>query len=829
MRPEPDSAIAGERSLEEVVDCYLEEVAAGREPDPEAYCRQNPRLADALRGVFRTLEFIETTSRSLDLGDLERNQRLGEFCIVRELGRGGMGVVYEAEQLPLGRRVALKVLPAGAMLVGNARDRFLREAATAGRLHHSNIVPVFSVGEASGIQYYAMQYIEGRSLDQCVKDLRNARARPSSDWFRRVARIGLQVAEALGYAHDQGIVHRDVKPSNLLLDDRDNVWLSDFGLARSNIGSSLTLSGDVVGTARYMSPEQASGRARVDGRTDLYALGVTLYELLALRPAFEGESRDQLLNSILNSRPPSLRGLDQGIPVDLATIIQKCMEKEPRLRYQQGSDLAEDLRRFLDGRPVLARRPSALVKTLRFLRRHPVHTVGSLGSLLLASAALILVLELRSLRGERLLDEAFDHVVIELDAEKADSLLDQAESIGATGARVALIRGLVPLLSGRPGDAVPQLEKALVAAPSSAEAVHALAYAHFATFDPAAGHALLRRADELSVGTALGWLLRGYSLGLLERSSEEILCYDRAIELRRDFTPAIEARGLARAPQLLVDGNASCLRPMQADFDALVVFRPTAARSHAARASGHWVAAAHLRMRGADQAADRQLELCRADFERALSLRTAGDYGVLARFGAFLRFVGELEAAEQLLEQARQVAGDSVGKVPPGLCHQLAVTLHMKGDLTGALEQLDPACADQVCPFPLAFQHVMLLAEQSRLDEARRSAARLLQENSSDPSSADLARGLLALLGRAPAGWQPPAAEGATPGERSSNAFLVALDRFGAADRQAARRALEACLASGVFTHLHHRMALILQARSAADPGWPLWASSSAD
>ncbi|MFO0907489.1 MAG: serine/threonine-protein kinase, partial [Isosphaeraceae bacterium] len=311
---------------------------------------------------------------------------VGGFRVVREIGRGGMGVVYEAEQPPLGRRVALKILPPAASLDPRHRQRFEIEAQAAALLHHENIVSIFGFGTDRGVDYFAMPLIEGWSLSDVIRDRRSQPSRSGSEtpctvapclpaggrsYVLAVARLMLQAADALDHAHSVGVIHRDIKPSNLLVDARGKLWVADFGLARIGRGEpALTGTGDLLGTLRYMSPELLRGdRDVASPRSDLYALGATLYELLTLRPAFAVENREELYRRILHDEPPAPRGLNPSIPRDLETIVQKAMAKEPSARYATAGELADDLRRFLDDRPVVARRPGPLGLAVRWARR----------------------------------------------------------------------------------------------------------------------------------------------------------------------------------------------------------------------------------------------------------------------------------------------------------------------------------------------------------------------------------------------------------------------------------------------------------------------------
>ena len=312
------------------------------------------------------------------------------FSIIREVGRGGMGVVYEALELTLGRRVATQGTASGALNQRRQVERFRREAKAAASLHHTNIVPVFGVGEHAGQPYYVMEFIDGQGLDVVLKERRLLRQDGSSPrpgaalrpldapdqpsgrdrpYFLSVARIGLQVAEAMDHADRQGVLHRDIKPSNLLLDTAGSVRITDFGLAKMADSEDLTDTGDIVGTLHYMAPERFQGRC--DVRSDIYSLGLTLYDLVARARAFEASDRQQLIEKVLHQEPERLNRLAPKVPRDLETIIHKAIARVPEQRYATAALLAEDLRRFIDGRPILARPVRLWERSWRWCRRNP--------------------------------------------------------------------------------------------------------------------------------------------------------------------------------------------------------------------------------------------------------------------------------------------------------------------------------------------------------------------------------------------------------------------------------------------------------------------------
>ncbi len=451
--------------VEKLAEEFTERRRRGENPSVSEYTARHPELADEIREVFEALVMVEDMApvkgdltgpafaapREAESGGIP--QKLGEYRILREIGHGGMGIVYEAVQETLDRHVALKVLPFHALLQPTHLERFRREARAAARLHHTNIVPVFGVGQSEGVHYFAMQFIQGQGLDVVLQDLKKLRglkgnaadgtearsvaaslvsgrfARPDtaqatpspatvapatapaapsappgppaerrevpqisftvqaeSQYFHSIAQIGVQVADALGYAHRQGVLHRDIKPSNLLLDTRGTVWVTDFGLAKSEGTDELTHTGDVVGTLRYMPPERFGGWS--DPRSDVYGLGITLYEMLTLRPAFEDSARGSLIERVINESPPLPRRLDAHIPRDLETIVLKAIEKEPSRRYATADELAEDLRRFLNDKPIQARRAGPWDRFRKWVKRRP-GVAALTGALCLAVVGLL--------------------------------------------------------------------------------------------------------------------------------------------------------------------------------------------------------------------------------------------------------------------------------------------------------------------------------------------------------------------------------------------------------------------------------------------------------
>ena len=456
--------------VEILADEFAGRCRRGEVPSVAEYTARHPQHAQRIEELFPAVAMMEQLRAEEKAGREAALRRarpagapkdLGDFEIVQEIGRGGMGIVYEAEQRSLGRRVAVKVLPKHMLLLDRHLKRFQREAQTAARLRHTNIVPVFGVGHQDGLHYYVMPLVRGVGLDEVIRQLRGApgasvgdldrivqaliarkftpaqsdaredesgtsgnpidaadtsrscrastgpllrsggtngnngkhkdrrrppgrgRHGPRTNHWRTVAQIGVQAADALGYAHAQGTLHRDVKPGNLLVDESGVVSVADFGLARAVDHTDVSHSGEVVGTLRYMAPEQLRGAA--DARSDVYALGLTLYELLTLRPALEDADRRVSRNGPqAHLEPVRPRKIDQAIPRDLETIILKCLASEPSRRYQTAIALAADLRCFLEDKPIHARRACSIERAWRWCRRNPaLAAMSALAGLLL--------------------------------------------------------------------------------------------------------------------------------------------------------------------------------------------------------------------------------------------------------------------------------------------------------------------------------------------------------------------------------------------------------------------------------------------------------------
>ncbi len=431
------------RQLDHILAQYLAALRAGIPPDRAALLALYPALADHLRTFFAAQD-AEMAGEgpyapTLSLGDRESlppaadaatiesgppdfnvtipssksptaadagrpargttADRFGDYLLMEPIARGGMGVVFKARQVSLNRVVALKMILTGQFASEADVLRFHAEAEAAANLDHPGIVPIHEVGQHAGQHYYCMGFVEGRSLARRVAD------GPLPP--REAAELTRKVAEAIAYAHAHGVIHRDLKPSNILLDTQGQPRVTDFGLAKRVEGdSSLTATGQVLGTPSYMPPEQAAGRAdEVGPLADVYSLGAVLYTLLVGRPPFQAATVVETLRQVLEREPVSPRQLNHGIERDLETICLTCLHKEPTRRYSSAAKLEEDLRRYLSGEPIQARPVSRAERAWRWCRRKP-----ALAGLLGAVATLVTVVAVGSAVAavwyERVADEA---------------------------------------------------------------------------------------------------------------------------------------------------------------------------------------------------------------------------------------------------------------------------------------------------------------------------------------------------------------------------------------------------------------------------------------
>ena len=469
-----------QQTLLQILERYLADLENGVRRDVAYLVAEHPEFQESqfqeqLRDYVKSIDLVFEASNTPNSTPEDDNRhtggsnQIGDFEIVREIGRGGMGVVYEATQKSLGRRVALKVLPFAAVLDKRQIARFQNEAQAAAQLHHPHIVPVYSVGCDRGVHYYSMQYIDGQSLDQVINQSPKwsqgtggvgSEADPNAttaadavfstdhsvrtnEYVRSVTDIIVQAATALEHAHAFGVVHRDIKPSNLMLDGDGHLWVTDFGLARCQTSSKVTMTGDIVGTLRYMSPEAARGRsALVDHLTDIYSLGITLYELLTLRPAHTETDRASLLENIRDAEPPAARKLNPAIPIDLETILNKSISKSRDDRYESAQAFADDLQRFLDGKPTLAKRPSYLERAAKWASRQKRMVTAAAVTLVLitaAATATVGMLQHEQSKTRKALE------IAESNYEQSQANLAKAiEVVGRFGTRAAIHLGDIP-------------------------------------------------------------------------------------------------------------------------------------------------------------------------------------------------------------------------------------------------------------------------------------------------------------------------------------------------------------------------------------------------
>jgi serine/threonine protein kinase/WD40 repeat protein len=395
---EPDHPPEDELEFASLIDELADRIHSGNTIPWDDLRRDHPQWIERIEKLMPMIRILangsETDNRQRESDEtVHVDTRLGDYRLIRQVGRGGMGVVYEALEVPLQRRVAIKLLATDLVESDRARIRFENEALAAARLKHPNLVPVYTIGELDGRLYYSMPFINGMTLSD-LRDLTKKRygtvapeacspqftgGRDWQEYVHEVARIGQQIAMALDAAHESGVIHRDIKPSNIMIEPNGHVWILDFGLARLESQHSMTETGEILGTLRYMSPERLmnSSDARLDRRTDVYSLGATLYELLALAPPYAEYPQATLVRAIASSSPQCLSKVRPEVPSGLVRVIEKAMERDPRDRYSSCAEFAEDLKRFIQGEQVKATKTPWLTRTKRYVQSHPIQFVAA--------------------------------------------------------------------------------------------------------------------------------------------------------------------------------------------------------------------------------------------------------------------------------------------------------------------------------------------------------------------------------------------------------------------------------------------------------------------
>ena len=841
------------------------------------------------------------------------NAFLGEFEIVNEIGRGGMGIVYRARQPSLGREVAIKVLNGQLASSGSRLSRFRTETRAIARLNHPNIVPIYAQGESDSTFYYAMGLIEGCSLDRAIHQypkllsstaLRqvqpstsfninrsdsaiptpspNAEQEPDDspplrtlDDFRHLATLFADVADGLAHAHDQGVVHRDIKPQNLLLGMAGRIYISDFGLSRLLDEPRLTMTGELMGTPAYLSPEQVRGdESQIDHRTDIYSLGVTLYELLTARRPFRAKTRDQVVSAICAEEPVRPRRLDRRIPRDLETICLRAIAKEPSRRFATAHLLASELRRFAAGNPIHSKPPNLIGRATSGMRRRPGATgigVMTVVCLALGAGYAANVSGARRDEADRLLEKAYEQLVYS-DYRTPGLVSDEvkrAELLGAHPIRLNLVRALMSLGRSDNPDAIARLRTIAESPSQSVRAHYLLAWALWRSHESAESRATFERATAAGeVDEADEWFFRGLAAHF-DRPQLAIEAYKQANQLRASqnsfFPQAILHLARAYNQQMYTTRNDNTFE------DAEAILKQLIQQGHY-RAYPHYLLSITQRLSGdIRQAAEGQYStVAQARFRAALEWARLGqaadvnDERPITAEAECLERLGLFQDAIDARTRAIEVAGEN-----PSRCegyHYRWRLNYWLGNASAA--QADIATHAACMPQSEFYAHVYpswVAADTGDMPRAVSEARAIAQESPDNAQAVLWSAACLRLLGladeaqslleasrtsiRMDANLVPPqtaewiqslyelslgnitmvdalavADQASEPRKLRAEAFLhAALAALGSADREAAKMMLVQavnCFDSET-RYTYHARALLT--RMQMDPQWPNW------
>jgi serine/threonine protein kinase len=837
------------------------------------------------------------------------NRRLGDFEIVREIGRGGMGVVYEARQVSLNRKVALKVLSGGLGLTPKAVQRFHREAESAAKLHHTNIVPVYATGEENGTHFYAMELIDGPSVDHVIRQMRAAASTTGTDstasrdgsvlspdlaqtgpyvegasisgstsgvsssslgsgsgYFDTVARRIAEVADALHHAHQQGVIHRDMKPSNLLLSSAGNLSINDFGLARMLEQPGMTMTGEFVGTPAYMSPEQiTAGRAPLNHRTDIYSLGATLYELLTLQRPFPGERRDEVIAQIMHKEPKAPRKVNPKVPVDLETICLKAMEKDPDCRYQSAGAMAEDLRRYVNRFAILARRAGRVERLRKWTKRHPGLTAGVGVAFLALILAGVFALQAWRDRQERLAAEADRlaaaekarqeklnekqqkaiHDILMGDLRAAENTISEAEDLGASEEWVQWRRGQIAFHIGEWDEAIRLLEPAADKMPDSLALNWLLALVYRLNGDDDRFAEIAERIDSLPPSTEEEFIYKGFAM-LPYTPKQSLALFDEAIKIR----PSLVAFGQRAVCLMRLAFNQNDLTRIKHAMDDAAAAKRIMKDNPLAFAGSLVVHYSASILYDQAKKTKESAEALRIATDEADALEAFPNVPLAVNVrGVFLANLGKNEEAIQWFETCMKQK-----KLARGPTDHYAWQLYERGEADKALHSIE-----QVAPRGrMSFSRGIFAAEATHggLDRALKICEEMESERSVEGRFRRLAllfflgqkEKALNLLGRyqpkpGPRAsdklyervanyWKDPTADKEkqlldfASGSKASLVYAhwyIAFRLLGDGDRAGARRHFESCVNLHYPYFLGYLESRALLARMDKDPNWPPW------